>query len=910
MCVCGTHIIFISYFCNMIEKILNKSGRALVSFNVNKTYSSAKHEQSLMGDDFITLSWVDGTYQELPQLSYIVVDGFKYKLLSPYIPEMQAEGIYSYAPQFRHFGQMLSKVPFMLNTNDATGADVVEPEWSYTGDLATLAKKVADYIDKLDNTYELGRPWTAVVSNDVLASASCTFDGNDVLSAIGHIAQQFECEWYLDYANHQVIFGHISREYGTDTVVLKVGENVGRHNNAQKDEYFNTFIVRGGTRNVGQQIADGGNIALNTRLTLDKTKYPASEIYVNNGAISGTAPDEPRMSKVMTFDDIYPKVNLYVYDVRGRVRVLKDSTTDEPLLNTDGSYKTYTIWYMRLAYPLTVRKTDEEPVYEETINGTTYYWYDYKLDETQILSGHTLMVSWSTNEDSIISSSLAGREFELRYHTADKAISPIGQTGDKNYDSGVVEKKGDFEIVYTTENNLIIPTNEGEGLIPRGMSVPSWEGNKVILFNIAMGAPEIVAAQDELERKAMNEIAKTLEDLNEYTVSSNPVAFASSGLTLYPGQAVTFVKGNGGAIGTRVSKLVTDIDEPYYVDITVANEIKKGTVSTLKEDVRMILASGNLAGGTGVTEEQIKRIAQIVRESLTRGIAVDSLITEQVENATSGVNDDKYLLNKTGLNLKSATSEQEVIDFVRVSREDTGIETAGTKAISKSFSVGFIGEAGGSMDLPVSFGWSSGLVIERVNLTVVNDRTGVSINRDYPASVQKSPIVWRPMIDLTPGVEVEYTATLTIEYRHLGVLPSSLTETIGDSTDKATVVSYNQEDTTAESNVSSFDMALTRKDDDGNVVSGMRMTAEGLQHYENGVWKENVTFTKKNDEDNVVSGMRMTAEGLQCYDSGAWKENVTFAKKDDDGNVVSGMRMTAEGLQRYENGVWKDIKLV
>ena len=175
-----------------------------------------------------------------------------------------------------------------------------------------------------------------------------------------------------------------------------------------------------------------------------------------------------------------------------------------------------------------------------------------------------------------------------------------------NGDSGVSIIKGDYEIIKYQSGDTIIPTNESEGLYPRGKNLPDFTCNMVVLFNIVMGEHETKLAQAELAARTIKEINRRTQDNNNYSFASNAVAFAERNPNLYIGQKVTFDDGFGYKLETRVIKLVTKLDYPIIQDIVVGNQAVKGTISQLKEDVNNIL-SGNFSGG-GINANQTAEI--------------------------------------------------------------------------------------------------------------------------------------------------------------------------------------------------------------------------------------------------------------------------------------------------------------
>ena len=129
---------------------------------------------------------------------------------------------------------------------------------------------------------------------------------------------------------------------------LAVGENIGVPQvTLNKDGAYNRFYVFGSTRNIAQEYA-GANVnnLINKRLTLDPEIYPGG--YIDRRKTER----EPVMSKVLTFDDIYPKSNLIVTECRPRLLYVLDNNGDKVQIGTDNSgnpvYDLYAIWYIQL----------------------------------------------------------------------------------------------------------------------------------------------------------------------------------------------------------------------------------------------------------------------------------------------------------------------------------------------------------------------------------------------------------------------------------------------------------------------------------------------------------------------------------------------------------------------------------
>ena len=580
----------------------------------------ADHEQELGRSDLIRLSWQSDVKLTLPAGAYIIPfdDGLKYRLLSPYTPTEDDKG-FKYTPEFQHPLMWLSRVPFLYNTTDADKNPIKQQEWSFEGLTTNALEYACKAINEALNITTESEKFTFTLCGSVDSSVSFSVSSNDILSVLSSIAQGCKnnaCEWHLSWKHKALYFGQISINLGEDVPTLKVHENIQKASvSDSKEPYYNCFYPQGSTKNMSKKALVGtGNVATLARLGLDKAVYPDGYIYVGTDGNVITkeafeASGEIKQTLALSFDDVYPHIDLYVYNVRKHVRYLKNSQTNTIELDSRGNKKTYTIWYMRLAFPSTTKIAGKTAINithdkDESGNIITHYWYDYEIDRTkQVLQGYTLKGIFKVNTHAVdgqydvLTQGLVGQPngqegFELHYHEVNNPIAAKPNEGD----SGVDILKGDYEILKYQSGDTIIPTNESEGLYPRGKNLPDLTCNMVVLFNIVMGEHETKLAQEELAARTIKEIKRRTQDNNNYSFSSNAIAFANHNPKLYIGQKVTFDDGFGYQLKTRVLRLVTRLDYPIIQEITVGNQAVKGTISQLKEDVNNIL-SGNFSGG-------------------------------------------------------------------------------------------------------------------------------------------------------------------------------------------------------------------------------------------------------------------------------------------------------------------------
>lgn len=619
--------------------------------------SAAKREQDMSKSDYISLSFSAAEKVILPIGAYInytyKIDKVrevtrKFLLLESYEPTQSDECSWKYTPQFQHPKMILSKTPFFIYTRNSQNVEVKQNVWSFVGTTSALSEKIKDFLNKDLMFGECG--WKVIFSNVTANTVNVSFSDNDFISALTAITNAIgdNCEWHIDYDDEIIYIGKVL--IGATPVVLEVGKNVGVPSiNNSKEGYYNAFSIFGGTRNITQVNSKGENVSSgDIRLQLDEgngtilidgkersysiDKYSTLDLRADKTK-------EPLFTKVLDFSQIYPSLNTYVYNVRGRVKyVLDDNNKKIPIsYNADGSvkeYKTFTVWYMKLAYP-TTEKVEGKTIINTTVDdGVTHYWYDFEVTDDLLINGKNIGCSFEPNFNTgALSTPLAGRGsngeyvgFELIYHKE----ASSSHTSDDVSDSNFSVLAGDYEIIYQEDNEVIIPTNEAEMLIPRGESKPSLKCNITVLYNIAMADTIYYEdAQNRLLEKAKEEIVRLLSDLNNYEVKSYSDVFLEDNPQLQIGQSITYKDGHGYELATRVLKLSTNIDYDFIQSITIGNQVIKGTITQLKEDVQTIIASGGSSGnGGGYSVSQLRK--------LIAKYGSDNFISKQFDDTAKG----------------------------------------------------------------------------------------------------------------------------------------------------------------------------------------------------------------------------------------------------------------------------------
>lgn len=619
--------------------------------------SAAKREQEMSKSDYISLSFSAAEKVILPAGAYInytyKIDTVrevtrKFLLLESYEPIQSDECSWKYTPQFQHPKMILSKTPFFIYTRNSQNVEVKQNVWSFVGTTSALSEKIKDFLNKDLMFGECG--WKVIFSNVTANTVNVSFSDNDFISALTAITNAIgdNCEWHIDYDDEIIYIGKVL--IGATPVVLEVGKNVGVPSiNNSKEGYYNAFSIFGGTRNITQVNSKGENVSSgdirlqldegNGTITIDGKECSYSIDKYSTLDLRADKTKEPLFVKVLDISQIYPSLNTYVYNVRGRVKyVLDENKKKIPIsYNADGSvkeYKTFTVWYMRLAYPTTEKVAGKTIINTTVDDGVTHYWYNFEVTDDLLINGKNIGCSFEANFNTgALSTPLAGRGtngdyvgFELIYH---KEASSSHTSDDVSKDNFSV-LAGDYEIIYQQDNEVIIPTNKEEMLIPRGENKPSLKCNITVLYNIAMANTIYYEdAQNRLLEKAKEEIVRLLSDLNNYEVKSYSDVFLEENPQLQIGQSVTYKDGHGYELATRVLKLSTNIDYDFIQSITLGNQAIKGTITQLKEDVQTIIANGGNSGnGGGFSVSQLR--------SLIAKYGSDNFISKQFDDTAQG----------------------------------------------------------------------------------------------------------------------------------------------------------------------------------------------------------------------------------------------------------------------------------
>ena len=438
----------------------------------------AVHEQELMKSNFIRLSWNDRSLYTIPVGSYIMHEGVKYMLLDPYTPKQNRHKSFTYTPEFQHPIMWLGRIPFYTTVNDpTTEEDVKKYDWTYANYPRTIIDYLKEFVNEKVALSDIGTNWQIEVDPNLPTTGVVSFNSLDVLSAAAAIANAFDCQYNFDFQSKYIRFGNF-KDGGfalssAEPVVLKSGENIGVASVSEsKEDYHNAYFVQGSTRNLSKLTDNGEFVQVVNRLTLNPSDFsqggnPDSMIYVdeNGREIPSLPSGVPLCAKSLIFDDVYPKYNLYLYNIRERRCWLLDengnkigASESDGWKDTDNHwYKYYSKWYCRLAY-YTNQQTGK-PLNTETYGDKTYYWYDYELKDN--VKAKVSSKSQSDNKNRIFT--------ELPYIMGSLTDNRVTITCNNVTDTAaIMDFTQDAHAVFYVSNALYNAVSEGDTILITG----------------------------------------------------------------------------------------------------------------------------------------------------------------------------------------------------------------------------------------------------------------------------------------------------------------------------------------------------------------------------------------------------------------------------------------------------------
>lgn len=334
---------------NVIDKISIFSGLDLRESNpllVLDVTDSCTRSASIGGDDMVRIVSNSEIMVELAPLSYIKYNGDYFYLKSVYRPSDLGGGIYLYEVSFYKVDNILDLFIFqrIATVTDKDGNIVTWKEAEF--DLNANKKNIGDVVcasiqdsmARLSNYKIYEEIGGLQLANNADYSKSkliaWSFSGNTIREALDDIANQFECDWWIeDYTLY------IEKRENKNNVIVVDDQYTDLHGRPEGNasggvasiSYATEMITRSGRvfpigseRNIKREQAtwNGMNISYNKRLTLrPNTSYPialadgTTDVLVTDAEGAVVFGDTIGQESVVEFDDVYPKQVFQVTNV-------------------------------------------------------------------------------------------------------------------------------------------------------------------------------------------------------------------------------------------------------------------------------------------------------------------------------------------------------------------------------------------------------------------------------------------------------------------------------------------------------------------------------------------------------------------------------------------------------------------
>ena len=523
---------------------------------------SAVYEESsvrkfeLMKEDYVRLVFSTDKKFAVSLGDYITLEDWgTFYITKPQKPTYNlTTGGYDYDLQFDapHYRWNNKLYKFEPNTNRN------EASWSLTDNLQN---HMAVFLRNLEHH---GWNYTVDTNSYQLEAANryiyIQFDNCYLLDALTKIAEAFGVEWWI---TDNII--HFGKAENGAIVDFEVGVNVQEMGSENSNkEYFTRIYAFGSTQNIPSGYRKNDEQLLLNGVVQKRVMLPASTPYVD---IEEGLTDEEIVEGIVIFDDVYPRLDNSITDLRSDEREVEKTDTVEA---GDGE------------------SSDES----ETETVTIYRFKDSSLtfSKDYILPGVQLQVQFQSGK-------LNGMIFDLAFNPDDVSEeTPDGQW---------------FEIVRNDTYGVMLPNDILKPAKTDKFVLLGWDVTK-----LESGLGLITAAENEVLARA-NEYAEKLQTdsntypchmMSDYMFGLNNRGQQDSNFTKvrqFPlGQRIRLNNSNFFVGGSRVSRVVGyeyKLDKPYddaviYVGESATYSSKQAQEAKINEAMDAINYRG---GGSG-----------------------------------------------------------------------------------------------------------------------------------------------------------------------------------------------------------------------------------------------------------------------------------------------------------------------
>lgn len=533
--------------------------------------ASVRHVE-LMKEDYIKLYFT--LYKEvyLGMGDYIDTDWGRFEITKPQKPSYDADiQAYKYEIQFNasyfKWTNKLYKFEPLNNRNEAT--------WSLTDTLANhlevLKRNLAAY----------GWEYDMVINADVTAKDEAIFiqfDNIFIFDAVTKIAEAFNTEWTVN--GNKIIFGRVESGESFD---LKMSENVEKVTVSDNNRsYVSRLYAFGSTRNIPSNYRKDDKQILLNGVVQKRLMLPVKTPYVD---VEGVKTTEDVVEGIVTFDDVYPKMDCQIGELKVITKEVQASTTVEATAASSTASTTTTG---------TTGTTTNDTAASSTTDTKKVPIYRFKdkalkFSKDYILSGQQLQMQFT-------SGALKGMFFDL-------AFNPDG--ADESSDEGQW-----FEIVINNTYGLDLPNDTLKPSADDKYVLFGWDATKMDKLGLIDTAEQALLARTQAYAKKLqiDPSTYTCTMLSDwmYGISDDGTQDSTfSKVGSFPiGQRVKIVDKSFFKSGSRESRVIGyeyKLDKPYdHAQIMVGEDTSYSYRRDLEASVNEKFDSINYRGGSYV----------------------------------------------------------------------------------------------------------------------------------------------------------------------------------------------------------------------------------------------------------------------------------------------------------------------
>lgn len=293
----------------MIE-IYDRSNAILVEVPILDT--SVRHH-ALMGENYVRLDFELAENIEFPKGCYIIYEGFRFEIFTDVDPDFNEEtGGWKYSIQFEGVEGHLKKYNVFYR-----GQGFEEAVFALTTTLTSFGNLIAECIN-----HELGSSnWVVKDVPEDLSEITkgISFSGDKLYDALGMIANEFDCEWWIEQNGDLVYICFGKLEFGSEEIFRR-GEVVATmpRRSGDNSNYGTRFYVFGSTRNLTSDYGHASQGGVTNHISEIRLRLPDGIPYID--AWEPLA-KEDIVEQLVFFEDVFPKNTETVTSVETEERV-------------------------------------------------------------------------------------------------------------------------------------------------------------------------------------------------------------------------------------------------------------------------------------------------------------------------------------------------------------------------------------------------------------------------------------------------------------------------------------------------------------------------------------------------------------------------------------------------------------